>query len=284
MLSPSRRSGVVAPVSLGARIERDGRFEFTNVPPGDYVLQVSRHRQGSWNEGDTASQFVTVTGTDVTGLELRASSGSTMTGHIVVDGDIAVKPGQLELSALPLDPDLTVMSAGPPARALIGDDLHFELAGLQGPRRLRLLRAPAGFALKAILRNGSDVTDATLTFGRPDQSLEDLEVVLTTRVTEIAGSVADERGRPFNTATVFAFALDPWLRYSRSRFVGVAVADRDAHYRLEGLPPGEYYVAAADRHRSGEVEDPAFLESLTAHATRVTLGEGLRVSLALRAR
>jgi hypothetical protein len=284
MLTPSRRSGVVAPVALGARIERDGRFEFRNVPPGDYVLQVSRHRRGSWSEGDTASQFVMVTGADVTGLELRASSGSTVTGHIVVEGDVSVKPNQLEFSALPLDPDQTVMNAGPPAHALIGDDLHFELAGLQGPRRLRLLRVPAGVALKAILLKGSDVTDATLTFGRPDQSLVDVEVVITTDVTEIAGSVADARGRPFNTAMVIAFALDPWLRYSRSRFVGVAAADHDARYRLEGLPPGEYYVAAADRHRSNDVEDPDFLESLTAHGTRVILGEGQHVSLTLRAR
>jgi hypothetical protein len=112
----------------------------------------------------------------------------------------------------------------------------------------------------------------------------DVEVVLTTDVTEIAGSVADARGRPFNTAMVVAFPLDPWLRYSRSRFVGVAAADHDARYRLEGLPPGEYYVAAADRHRSNDVEDPDFLESLTAHATRVILGEGQHVSLTLRAR
>ena len=167
---------------------------------------------------------------------------------------------------------------------MIGDDLNFELGGLQGPRRLRLLRVPAGFALKAVLLKASDVTDATLTFGRPDQSLVDVEVVLTTDVTEIAGSVADARGQPFNTAMVVAFPLDPWLRYSQSRFVGVAAADHDARYHLEGLPPGEYYVAAADRHRSNDVEDPDFLESLTAYATRVTLSEGLHVSLTLRAR
>jgi len=72
------------------------------------------------------------------------------------------------------------------------------------------------------------VTDATLPFGRRDQSLEDVEVVLTTRVSEISGSVADAHGQPFNTAMVVAFALDPWLRDSRSRFVGTAAADRDA--------------------------------------------------------
>jgi protocatechuate 3,4-dioxygenase beta subunit len=288
-LSPSHRSVGVAAVALAPQIERDGRFEFTNVPPGDYVLQVSRNSNGAWNEGDTASQFVTVAGADVTGLEVRASSGSTITGRIVVEGDAPsgvkpIQPRQIELSPLPLDPDQTVVNVGPPARALIGDDLRFEIGGLQGPRRLRLLRAPAGFALKAILSNGSDVSDAALPFGRPDQSLDGVEVVLTPHVTEIAGSVTDARAQPFNHAAIVAFAVDPSLRYSLSRFVGTAATDHEGRYRLEGLPPGEYYVAAADRRRNVDVEDPDFLESLTADAARVTLGEGQHVSLALRAR
>jgi hypothetical protein len=176
------------------------------------------------------------------------------------------------------------MHAGPPARALIGEDLRFELGGLHGPRRLCLLRAPAGFALKVILSKGSDVTDAILAFGRPDQSLDGVEVVLTPHVTEIAGSVTDTRGQPFNDAAIFAFPLDPSLRYSLSRFVGTAATDHDAKYRLEGLPPGEYYVAAADRRKSVEVPDPEYLESLTADAARVTLAEGQHVPLTLRAR
>ena len=152
---------------------------------------------------------------------MHASSGSTVTGRIIVESEAVVTPGQLELLAQPVDPDLTVTNAGPPARARISDDLHFELAGLQGPRRLRLLRVPAGFALKQIRLKGSDVTDVMLAFGRRNQSLDDVEVVLTTEVAEISGSVANAQGQPLTTTRVVVFAADPSLRYAESRFVDV---------------------------------------------------------------
>ena len=36
----TRRSSAVASDSFGARTERDGTFEFANIPPGEYVLNV----------------------------------------------------------------------------------------------------------------------------------------------------------------------------------------------------------------------------------------------------
>ncbi|HXI30352.1 MAG TPA: carboxypeptidase-like regulatory domain-containing protein, partial [Vicinamibacterales bacterium] len=188
-LMPSRRSGAILPVT-GARIDPDGRFEFANVAPGEYVLQASRHRQAAWNEGESAVRFVTVAGSDISDLELRTAYGSTVTGRIVSD-DRAVRPGQVDVSAVPVDPDLSPTFAGPPARALIGDDLRFELAGLRGPRRLIVSRLPPGLGLEAIRVHGEDITDAVLPLGKPDQSLADLEIVLTSRVTEISGVVDD---------------------------------------------------------------------------------------------
>src|SRR5262249_39545158 len=72
-LLPSRRSGAVLAAAFGAHIERDGRFAFSNVGPGEYVLQVLRHRQGSWNEGESATLFLQVTDSDITDLDVRAS-------------------------------------------------------------------------------------------------------------------------------------------------------------------------------------------------------------------
>ncbi len=39
-LTPSQRSGAIATPPTGARIYDDGRFEFPNVAPGDYVIQA----------------------------------------------------------------------------------------------------------------------------------------------------------------------------------------------------------------------------------------------------
>jgi hypothetical protein len=282
-LMPSRRSGAILP-TIGARIERDGRFEFTSVAPGEYVLQASRHRQGGWDEGESAMQFVAVAGADVSNLELRTSFGSTITGRIVSE-DRVLKPGQFELSAIPVDPDLSPTFAGPPARALIGADLQFELAGLRGPRRLRITRMPPGLALEAMRLNGGDIADAALPLGKPDQSLNGVEIVLTAHVTEISGVVADAHGHAIDGAAVVIFPADAEQRYPGSRFVASAAADRQGRYHFEALPPADYYVAAADRSRvnlSREIGDPDFLESLVAGAARVLLGDAAHVTVPIR--
>jgi protocatechuate 3,4-dioxygenase beta subunit len=284
-LMPSRRSTGILPTTIGARIERDGRFEFTNVAPGEYVLQAQRHRNAAWNEGESSVQYVTVNDADVTGLEIRTSFGSHVSGRFVVEGAGAIRPSQLELSPIAVDPDLAPTFGGPPARALIGDDLSFELAGLRGPRRLQVLRTPPGFALKSIRAHGIDLTDAVLPFGRPDQSLDDVEVTLTSEVTEITGIVADAHGRGVDGAAVVVFPIDDSLRYARSRFVAAAAADREGRYRIEALPPGEYYAAPVLRDRvdvRSDSQDPDFLDSLSAGAVRVTLGEAGHVVLPLK--
>ena len=285
-LMPSLRSARVLPSTIGARIERDGTFEFSNVAPGEYVLQAQRHRNGRWNEGDSWTQYVTVVDADVTDLEIRTTAGSRMTGRVVIEGGGAIKPSQLELSPMPVD-DLAPRFGGPPAVALVGDDLTFELAGLRGPRRLQLLRTPPGFALEAVRKDGADITDTVLPFGRADQSLDGVEVVLTNQVSEITGIVTDRRGRPNDRAAVFVFAVDDSTWYPRSRFVAMTTADREGRYRIEGLPAGDYYAtpvarASVDVDVGRDADARDFLESLTAAAVRVTIGAAGRIVLPLK--
>ena len=285
-LAPSRRSGALVELQLGARIERDGSFEFLNVPPGEYVLQASRHRNGSWNEGESASMFVAVNGEDVTGIELRTTPGSTISGRIVLEDSTPLSPQEIECVAIAVDTDQAVMLGGGAARALINRDLTFAMAGLNGPRLLRVTRVPEGFALKAILHNGVDVTDMPLPFGRSSQSLTAIDVVLTSRVAEITGTVVDSRNRPAIDAAIVVFPPDRALWYSATRFIGYAELERDGTFSVRGLPPGDYHVAAIDKRLTsdvfGDLRDPDVLESLVAASKRVTLDEGQRVSVSLR--
>jgi hypothetical protein len=284
-LSPSYRSGGVA---TGVRsVKADGTFAFADVPPGEYVIQAARNRVNPATEGEFAARFVTVDGVDVTDLTLPMSAGSTIRGRVVFeDGDPPPAFDAFELSPVAGDPDSASLAGDPVARADILDDWTFEMGGLNGPRRLRVVRAPDGWMVKAILANGLDATDQPLLFGTRDQSLADVLVVMTNRVTEIGGAVVDDKGAAFNDAAVVVFASDGDLRYPRSRFISSADASGDATFTTHGLAPADYYVAAVDKRGfadvAGEIENPEFLESLVAAATRVTLGEGQRVSLTLR--
>jgi hypothetical protein len=127
-----------------------------------------------------------------------------------------------------------------------------------------------------------------MAFGRPNQSLKDVEVVLTDFVTHLAGRVTDSRGTPAADCTVVVFPVDEDRRYHGSRFFASVRAAQDGAIDVAGLPEGDYFVAALDRLPEGSGisgdawQDPELLERTARNATRVTLQQAQTVSVNLR--
>ncbi|HWW85681.1 MAG TPA: carboxypeptidase-like regulatory domain-containing protein, partial [Vicinamibacterales bacterium] len=213
--------------------------------------------------------------------------GSTVTGRVTFEGDVppAVTAG-MELSPLPSEADYVSLADDPVATAELHDDWSFEMHGVTGPRRLTLLHAPDGWMLETIYVNGVDAADSPLWFGTKEQSISDVEVVLTNRLTEVVGMVTDEYARPFGDADVIAFPIDRRLWFPTSRFVRRADVGRNGTFSLRELPPGDYYLAAVDKRDEiegiTEIGNPDFLVALEGGAARLTVAEGLRVSALLR--
>jgi hypothetical protein len=278
-LIPSQRSSSPTSVELGARINPDDSFEFPNVPPGDYVIQLYRGRSRPWIEGEFAALRVLVDGDDVAGLVLQTQTGSSITGTITWDtAGVRPPPRSLELSPIPVDLDSS--PSQPPALAEVDSSWRFTMEGISGLRRLTVVRPPDGWALKEIRVNGVDVTDQPMLFGRREQSLSDVEVVLTDRVNEIAASVADDKARPVSGASLIVFSLDRDKWYSHSRFMGRAVAGTDGAASIRGLPDGAYYAAAVRRAPADgddAWQDPEYLDTMLRSATTVTLQAGQRI-------
>jgi hypothetical protein len=276
-LTQSNRSGAIATPPVSVRTDENGAFEFTRIAPGEYVLQAATRRATVSSEGEFASQFLTVNGVDVSGVTVHLSTGSTIEGRITFDGGEPPEDPDFHLSPIPMDPDQISLVDNAPVRADIHDDWTFDMSGITGPRILTLTQAPEGWMLKAVRVNGVDATDTPLMFGTPDQSLRDVEVVLTNRAGTLsvralpaaAGGAADFR--------VMVFPADRALRYSGSRYVKVGVPDGGAEIRLRGLPRGDYYVTALGKQVLDDTtvgDDAGFMESLIAGATRITLTEG----------
>jgi hypothetical protein len=265
---------------------RDGRFEFPNVAPGQYVIHAYRGRSNASTEGEFGALPISVGDADVTDLVLHMSRGSSITGRFTfLSNDASKRPARsaIELSPMPVDFDLSPQNNL--ARAEIHSDWTFEIAGINGPRRLQVLRAPPEWTLEEIRVNGIDVTDRPLPFGSPAQSLTDVEVVLTDRVSELKGSIVDDRARPAPGASLIMFSTDRDRWYSASRFLRKTRAGPDGMFMISGLPFGSYYAAAvAQLPAEGEDawQDAAFLESLMPRASAVTLGDGQQPFLNLR--
>lgn len=285
-LVPSQQLGFTSGAAAGARTRPDGSFEFRNVPPGTYVVQVQRSRANQATEAEFGAARVSINGSDLSDLIVQTTPGSRIAGRIILDGG-AREPNRnaIDLSTYPMDLDFAPAN-GQFARADIRDDWSFMMNGINGARRLRLARAPRGWGLAAIRVGGVDVTDTPLTFGTADQSVTDVEVVLTTRITTIDASVTDTRGQPVGDCSVVAFATDQTLWYAQSRFFKLATRDASGPFRIEALPPGDYFVAAIARTFTGNAaddwQDPDLLEQIVARSTRVSIAEAQHLSVSLK--
>jgi hypothetical protein len=114
--------------------------------------------------------------------------------------------------------------------------------------------------------------------------LSDVEVVLTDRIAELNGTVADDRGGPAAGSHVIVASMERRQWYPASRFLRHGVAERDGMFHLAGLPAATYYVVATARvPTDGDDgwQDPEFLESIITRGTTVTLQDGARQSVHL---
>jgi len=131
--------------------------------------------------------------------------------------------------------------------------------------------------IRSATADGVDVTDEVIVFGRPQESIANLDIVLTARTSTIAGTVVDARGREVVDYTAIAFSTDPKRWYTESRFVKFARPSTDGTFLMSGLPGGEYYVAAVDWMQgdelSGEWQSPEFLETLAREAAKLTVAD-----------
>jgi hypothetical protein len=283
-LVASGRSRAVASAPLRVRTE-DGTFQFDRLAPGEYVVQAATARESPSVEGEFGMQLVTASPSALGDIVVRMSSGSSITGRIVFEGGSPPPQAEIRLSPVPADVDFTSLADNPVARARVHDNWTFEMGGVNGSRRLQVLQSPEGWMLSRVTVNGADVTDAPLVFGTSEQSLSEVEVVLTNRLTGVTGIVTGDGTRPIAGAMVVAFATDRTRWYAQTRYIAHGDTSDAGMFTLT-VPPDSYYIAALEARDVPEhiddIGNPDFLGALSANAARVTVGEGELAAARLR--
>ena len=267
---------------LAGRVDRDGYFEVTNVPPGSYTVQALSGRGRRNSEPVFASLKIAVDGQDITDLTMMLRHGAEISGMLTFDGTQLPDPSDLErllVTTSPINPTPFEQRGG--SNAGVEPDGSFVLSDIGGgPRLIRMNRLPDGLQLKAVYLEGQDVIDAPRDFAA-GQSIAGVTLVLTDQITELAGMVHDDRGDAVTEFTVIAFPTDERLWQPQSRHIMASRPDQNAQYRMRGLPPGDYLLSVVEVVQQGEWFDPRLLADLRRRAARVTLRDGEHKSLNL---
>lgn len=265
-------------------VSRKGDFEILDLTPGTYTLMVqprAGHADARWFG---VAQQVRVD-SHVSDVKLIARRGARVSGRIVRD---AMQPLPFDQSTIRVQLEtrqelrpgfVGVLITG----AGIGEvqaDGTFAAEGVVGPVTFNLSGLPPPWTIKAIRLEGTDITDEFADFG--DGARRQVEIVLTDQVADIAGRVTDRDGRNVSSYLVVLFPQRRSHWKWPSRFVRAVRSGRDGSYRIQNLPPADYFAIALEALPQNAWNDPAVLELLSSQATSFQLNEGEQQALSLR--
>jgi hypothetical protein len=256
-------------------VRADGTFTLGGVTPGEYTLRASV--PGIQDEFATAE--VALNGADVTDVQLALTKASTLRGRIVFErGD--VKPPQASAIRVNAFHPASMSATGGFANAK--DDATFELKPSAGRLLIRAgVFGTGDWRLKRVVTaDGVDVTDTGLDVPA-NATIDGIVVELTSRHSEVSGSVTDASGARVRDCVVVAFAQDQQRWTAQTRYFGTSRPDVDNTFHLR-LAAGDYYaVAFEDLETGASYNDPDVLQQLRDRAITFSIAEGEKKTLSL---
>jgi carboxypeptidase family protein len=284
--SGSGSGGMMAMVA--GQVGPNGTFTLSNVPPGEHFVDIRPTPRGGGSGAEFASVPITVANENIAGLRITTGLGGTVKGRVVFEGTAPQTGGfgPLRVMAQADDPQMPMFGmgmmfgGGRMADGSIADDGAFELGGVTGSVLFRV-NAPPSWALKSVTVQGEDMTDVPYEF-KGAQALSDVVIVLTDKLTELSGSVTDTRGRAVTDYVVVLLPGEAKQGAAAMRFTRTIRPDQEGAYRVRGLPPGEYLVAAVEALEQGGEWDPEFQGRVRDLGRSVTLREGQSLALDLK--
>jgi hypothetical protein len=273
MLTPNEPGAGFGMNMMNAMVAGDGSFQFANVPPGRYNLNVRPQGMPTANS-EMAMLPIVVGNDDIDNVIVATAVGAVARGVVLTDdGSVPTfRPDQVSIFPGPAEPTSMFMGGG---NQRINDDFTFELTGLFERRLIRAnIGQNSGWYLKAVSLDGIDITDSGAEF-TPGRSYDGLQVIFSRKTTDLSGLLTDDRGTPVLDATVVIFPANKDLWTFSSRYVRSARPDTNGRYNVRSLPPSDdYMVIAVQNLEQGQGSDPEFLARALEEGHRFSLNEG----------
>ena len=266
-----RDGAAVQPVpSEDVDIRPDGRFRFRNVPPGQYQLRA-RAAIDPAQVLQFGSYAVSVkAGEDLPDLVVDLAPGAVIYGQVEWIGKGGGSPAArrgLRVRA----PFADGTSFGDVLTGDVAPNGTFRLRGVMTGSHFFVIEGlPEPWALTGVRVRGRDTQLHPIDVHEGEQ-LQNVQLIVTTSVTDVSGTVTDGSGRPAADALILVAppGSTAWAR-GDPRFQATR-ADIGGRYRVRGLPPGVYRVAAMIAMDELAAWQPEWLRRIDAHGKPVSL-------------
>jgi hypothetical protein len=253
-------------------VDAQGRFFFQSQQPGAYQVTARTQDESGENTLEYAGATLTLVDMDLDDVVVSMKPTVSLAGRVVFETAPApaMTADALTIGAQMKDRSMPSEVAVRPAA--VAADLTFTLRRLAGELIVRP-NGPNNWVLKAVLLGNRDITDVPTEFRAEDSGR--LQVVLTTRASELSGSVTNDKGEPIASCSVVLFSEDKASWFQSSLRFRLAYTGRDGRFDIKGLRSGRYYLIALPRERAPSFQsvDAAALEPLVKDATALVLGE-----------
>jgi len=294
-------SSTLSDLDVRRTTAEDGRFQFSAVSPGPYVVRAIAFTQftnvktfGSIGmlipDPPDAARTIetkptfwaeTVAMVEADGsaqVTLRCRTGLQIRGELVWQG-ASPRPDAFSIlrTSMTIRP-LNGRVFTELATAKVDSRGRFSTVGLPpGRYGLDISLAPPGWSFLSISVLGRATGDGAI--GLQDDDVSNVVVTLTDRPTAVSGLVLSVDSRPVPLSTVVVFPIDRrlWSASFPPRVIQTR-PDASGRYVVDDLPAGEYYVVATSRDVPDRWQNPAFLLSLVPAASKIQIGDGTRAN------